>query len=197
MARIRVPTTRRRPQIAQAALRLVGERGLSALTMAELAKQVGVTAGALFRHFASRDEILEAAVQDAVARLEETFPDSRLPPLERLSALARERVRVVRANPGHAWLLLSEEAMVALPERAVDRLQRFVKRSRKFIVDALTAGAAAGEVRADIPAATLAIVFAGTLHMLIRAPGAHRPAFGARPRPDDVLDALTTILKPT
>jgi len=192
----RAPSSRRRPQIAAGALDLVGREGLAALTMAKLAAEVGVTTGALFRHFSSRDEILETAVADAVARIEETFPDAGLPPRERLFALARERVRLVGGDPGLAWLMLSEEARLALPDAAVETLGGLVRRSRRFLLACLREAAADGSVRDDIAPETLLVPVVGTIHMLIRAPGVHRRAFRRKQRPDDVLAALATLLAP-
>jgi len=156
-----------------------------------------MTSGALFRHFRSRDEILGLAVENAIAQLEETFPDSALAPMERLMGLARARIRLVRSHPGLAWLLLSEEAMKALPADAVAPLERLVKTSRRYLLDALRAGAADGSIRADIAPEVLVIPVAGTIQMLIRSPGAHGAAFGTRLKSDRALAALETLIKPT
>ena len=193
---MRLPTAQRRPQIAATALRLIGEDGFAALTMARLADAIGMTSGALFRHFASRDEILALAVENAVEQLDATFPDDALPPLERLTALARARVRLVRAHPGLAWLLLSEEPAAVLPAEAKARIERLVKRSRRFLLDALRTGADDGSIRNDVAPEVLVIPVAGTIQMLIRSPGPHRAAFGARIKSDRALAALETLLRP-
>ena len=193
---MRLPTAERRPQIAATALQLIGEDGFAALTMARLAAAIGMTSGALFRHFASRDEILAFAVDHAVAQLEATFPADELPPLERLTTLARARIRLVRAQPGLAWLLLSEEPMSVLPDDAKARLERLVKRSRRFLLDTLRSGIEDGSIRNDIAPEALVIPVAGTIQMLIRSPGPHRAAFGARIKSDRALVALETLLQP-
>ena len=56
---VRKPSAERRVEIAQAVLRIIGEQGITSFTTTALAKEIGVTSGALFRHFASRDEILQ------------------------------------------------------------------------------------------------------------------------------------------
>ena len=193
---MRLPTAERRPQIAATALRLIGEDGYASLTTARLARELDMTSGALFRHFRSRDEILGLAVQNAIAQLEKTFPDSALAPMERLLGLARARIRLVRSHPGLAWLLLSEEAIKALPADAVVRLERLVKKSRRYLLDALRSGAADGTMRADIVPEILVIPVAGTIQMLIRSPGPHRAAFGTRLKSDRALAALETLLTP-
>jgi AcrR family transcriptional regulator len=58
----------RREEIIDAALLILGEHGVDGMTMARIAEAVGITPGALYRHFSSRDEILAAAVEVATER---------------------------------------------------------------------------------------------------------------------------------
>lgn len=188
----RRPAAVRREQIALAALRIAGSRGLPALTAATLAEEVGVTSGALFRHFATVDAILAEAVRRAAARIEATFPDPALPPLPRLLTLVRDRVRLLSADPGLAWLLRSEQATLSLPAGAVRRLRALAERSRRFLLDALRKGAAAGSVRRDIAPEVLLVLVTGTVHAVVGLTGVHRgpPPAG----PDRVLAALEKLL---
>jgi len=194
---IRKPAAERREEILGAVCRIIGERGLSSLTTTVLAGEVGVTSGALFRHFASRDEILGGAVRYALERIGETFPDASLPPLERLLQLARNRVGLFRREPGIAWLLRSEEASLSLPPEAVARLRAQVQGSRTYLLGAIRDGIAAGTIRGDIEPAHLLVVVMGTIHGLAGMPGVHRDARRSRRLdPEPVLTALARLLAP-
>jgi TetR/AcrR family transcriptional regulator len=192
------PSTRktgaqRRDEIARTALRIIGTRGLGALTTTAVAEEIGVTSGALFRHFASREEILEEAVRIAAAEVDATLPDAALPPLDRLRALARARVRLLRREPGIAWLLRSEQALLALPPVAVRRLRALVRRSRAFIRAAIDDAISAGDLRADVAPDVLLLVFTSTVHALVRQAGLQgRGARGARL--DQAIGGLLTLL---
>lgn len=193
----RKPGAQRREEIARAVLRIIGERGLAALTTTTLAEEVGVTSGALFRHFASRDEILQEAVRYAMTRLEDTFPDASLPPVERLLVLARNRVRVLGSDPGLAWLVRSEEAHLALPEAAVVELRGLVDRSKRTLLEALREGAAQGSIRGDIEPEVLLVLVMGTIHAMVGMPGIHRATRTRRQDgPERVLLALQRVLAP-
>ncbi|MCP5029781.1 MAG: TetR/AcrR family transcriptional regulator, partial [Actinomycetia bacterium] len=87
----RKPRAARREQIVQAVLTVIDEQGVTALTTTILAKQIGVTSGALFRHFETRDEILQETVRYVAARIDRTFPDYSLPAVERLRLLIENR----------------------------------------------------------------------------------------------------------
>ncbi len=63
-----------RSRLIDAALRLVEEHGLEALTFSSLAKRLGVTPPALYWHFKNRDELLAAMVDHAFADLHPPAP---------------------------------------------------------------------------------------------------------------------------
>ena len=194
----RKPAAERREDIARAVLRIIGERGLTSLTTATLASEVGVTTGALYRHFASLDEILIETVRFGVERIEATFPDQSLPPLDRLLALARNRVRLLGDDPGLAWLLRSEQAYLTLPEDAVRRLCDVVRRSRLFLLGTLREGAEGDSIRGDIEPELLLVPVLGTIHAVIGAGRTQRQlSRGKQPDPERVLSALARLLKPS
>jgi AcrR family transcriptional regulator len=194
---VRKPAAVRRTEIALAVLRIIGERGLTSLSTATLAEEVGVTTGALFRHFASLDEILCETVHQGTRRMEETFPEPSLPPLERLMRLARNRVQLLRADPGLAWLLRSEQAYLTLPDEAVESLQALVRRSRQYLLSAIRQGMSEGAIRDDIEPEVLLVPVMGTIHTLAGMQGVHHLAPGTDTRKQRaVLAALERLLAP-
>jgi AcrR family transcriptional regulator len=193
----RKPTAQRREEIARAVLRIIGERGLTSLTTATLATEVGVTTGALYRHFASLDEILSETARYGVDKIEATFPDPALPPLERLLALARNRVRLLGGDAGLAWLLRSEQAYLTLPKDAAGRLRDVARRSRRFLLQALREGAEGGSIRDDIEPEFLLVPVLATIHAVIGMRGAHHELSRREQRnPERVLSALVRLLEP-
>jgi AcrR family transcriptional regulator len=66
--RERLEASVRREQIAEAAMAIVVDQGLGALTARNVAKLIGVTAPALYRHYRSKADIL-SAVLDVVEAL--------------------------------------------------------------------------------------------------------------------------------
>ena len=63
----------RRAQIAEATLKVVGERGLRGLSTAAVAAEVGLAPSALFRHFPGVEEMLGAAMVLLHEQVNETF----------------------------------------------------------------------------------------------------------------------------
>jgi len=158
----------RRLEIAEAAIRLAGERGGAALTAAAIAGQVGLTSGALFRHFDSIDAILSASVERARGWVEGALPDKALPPTERLEALITSRVRLLGEHPGVLWLLLSDQAATRIPEAARARLAELSLITRTELSLAIEQARALGELRTDISAEAQLTTLIGAVHALAR-----------------------------
>lgn len=93
-----------REEIVDAALAISDEEGLDALTTSRLAKAVGVSQMALYRHFASKDEILQAAldrVWDDALTLDEIPSD----PVEIVVQASLSVWRAFLAHPSVASLV--------------------------------------------------------------------------------------------
>ena len=118
--------TPKRMEIADAALRIIGRDGIAALTTTALAAELGVSAGAPFRHFANREEILEGVALRVEELILQTFPDRSGRALERIRLLFRARARTVGRHAGIASLMFSDQFTLALPGAAAKRLRNLV-----------------------------------------------------------------------
>ncbi len=166
MTTARRPTAERREEIADAALRIIESHGIVALTTATLAKAVGLTSGALFRHFASFDAILEEVAQRAEALLRATLPEDDLPPGIRLERFLDARATMAGNHAGVLRLMTSDQFALALPAAAKRRLRAAIVDTRAAVAKTLADGQQAGVFRNDVPAEALTIVVLGTLKML-------------------------------
>ncbi|MCC6999398.1 MAG: TetR/AcrR family transcriptional regulator [Deltaproteobacteria bacterium] len=191
MGQLRRASELRQVELTDAALRLVATRGIAALTTRSLAAEVGLSSGAIFRHFASLEALLEAVVARVEAVLESTYPAADLPPVERLRRFVVARSTAVGSQLGILRLVLSEQFLLALPRRGSDRLTACVQRSRAFVLACLREGQRSGELRAELPAETLAPIVMGTVQMLALSPlRARRREAEAR----RVVDSLFALL---
>lgn len=188
----RKPTDVRRAEIADAALQVVATQGIAALTTRVLADAVGLTTGALFKHFASREALLLGMAERAAELLQATYPDETLPPRERLDRLARARLSLVAGSAGVLTLVLSEQFAMALPDDAVGVLRDAIRQTHAFVARAIRDGQGDGSIRADVSAEALALLFMGAIQMtaLARRTGA---ASGA----PHAVDALDVLIRPS
>jgi len=185
----------RRAEIAEAALRIIATRGVAALTTTAVAEELGVTSGALFRHYPSRDAILVEVAARVEEILRANIPAADLPPPDRLERFVRQRASTAAGHAGVLRLMVSEQFMLALPEAAASRLRGVIVETQRFLVATLSEGAAAGIFRSDIGAEELAIVVMGVTQMLAILGGLGPKAAGDE-RAAKMLAAVRTLLAP-
>jgi AcrR family transcriptional regulator len=190
------PLTSKQAEIADAALKIIGERGIASLTTAALAQELGVSSGAPFRHFDSRDDILEAAARRVGETVAGTYPTVALPPLERLQALFLARVSTLGKQAGVARFIFSEQFALALPPAAAERILELIRGTRVFVLQALKEGAECGEIRQDLPPKALLPIVLGSLQHLVFL-NVLPSGLGKAPKASEVFATLACLLAPT
>jgi AcrR family transcriptional regulator len=106
-----VSTSPRKEQILDRTFELVRERGIAGLTVRLIAEKVGVTEGALYRHYPSKQAILLALAERIEARLLQPIRQiagGDAPARERVEAILRHHVQTLLATDGVALLLVAE-----------------------------------------------------------------------------------------
>lgn len=164
----RQPTEARRQQIADAALKVIALQGLGRFTTQAIAAEVGITDGTLFRHFASKEEIVLAALDRVEERLFEGFPPPDPDPLVRLERFFRLRAALVGANPVIAQLAFSDELRHAAGEPGAKQVESWKARSLDFVVACVEEAGERGQVPRGLPAREVGVMVLGTLIALVR-----------------------------
>jgi TetR/AcrR family transcriptional regulator len=170
-----VPTEKRSheervSQIAEAALRIIGTRGIRELTVSALAGELGISGGALYRHFSSTDAILEAVAERVHGLLIASIPEASLPPWEWLERFVTVRAQTV-ATHGLGRLMFSDQLAMALPAAAQQRLREAVRSTLEALEACLRRGQEAGLMRTDVAPSDLLPIIAGTVQMIAHAQG--------------------------
>ncbi len=109
----RLSTEIRQEQIKKAVLDIIASEGLHRLSTRNLAERVGISEGALFRHFKSKRDILLGIMQDVRTNLVEPLRQiavSGAPAEERLFEFLCTHVTYLLQNRGITILLFSEAA---------------------------------------------------------------------------------------
>ncbi|MFD2469976.1 TetR/AcrR family transcriptional regulator [Amycolatopsis silviterrae] len=101
-----------RPKLIEAALTVVAERGIAALTLDAVAEEAGVTKRGLIYHFPSKHALLTGIHEDLAARMERELLDATGQEPEGASLLERTRgyVRAATRSPTNVEMRLIMEA---------------------------------------------------------------------------------------
>lgn len=160
----RMTTTIRREQIAEAALALVAEQGVAGLTARNVARAVGVTAPALYRHFpggkadilASVLDLLDAVKSEGLRRAVND-PGPALAKLRRCFDLHISVIERYRALPN---LVLSDAIWIDEPQFKT-RLLESHQQQQTQVSAIIREGQESGEIRQDIEADQIFVQFLG------------------------------------
>jgi len=168
----REPTENRQRQIADAALRIIAAHGVSRFTTAAIAHEVGITEGAIFRHFPTKEAIVLAAIDRVEELFEEGAPGDEGEPLDRLRKFIEHRVRVVHENGGIPRLIFSDDLSHAGNEAGVAKVAGIRKRAAATIRRCLEDAQKRKQLPAavDLDAAALVVQGAVMALVLTRAP---------------------------
>ena len=97
--------------LIDAALQLVGEGGAEAVSVREAARRAGVSPGAPFRHFPSRDALMQAVAEEAQRRFRAEIAAALAAapgdPLARFRCLGLAYLRWAMQNPTHFEIISS------------------------------------------------------------------------------------------
>lgn len=188
----RKPAAARRREIADAALRVVAEQGLPRFTALAIAREVGVSDAALFRHFPTKEAIVLAVVDRVEEMLFEGFPPPDADPIARLGRFFERRVAVIRENPGVARVVGSELLAQVAPPEGVARVAALRRRSRAFVHRTLVEARREGKLAEGLDPDAAAVLVLGAVLALGHA-GIGSAA--ARGLPSRVWSALERTLR--
>lgn len=168
-SRVRNPGPRRREQALRVVLDLAACDSPDRITTARISAAMGLSTGALFRHFPDKNALWEAVMCWATSQLEDSFARSEAnleSPLGVLRAIFDGHLAFVHAHPGVPRLIFSE--LQRPDETAAKRVVRdFLKAYAKRLVRWIRRGQAVGEIGAGIDPAAAAALFIGSIQGLV------------------------------
>lgn len=190
-AGVSVPAVRRgRPgydqrQILEIAVQVFIEHGYDATSVSSLAERLGLSKSALYHHYASKERLLELALDEAMGSLEAVLhePGAAVGPAgDRLEHVLRGAVRVLVDKLAFVTLLLRVRGNSDVERSALERRRAFDDQVTVLV----RAAQAEGSVRADIGASVATRLLFGMVNSIVEW---YRPTGpeGAAELADDVL----------
>lgn len=159
----------RRRDVADAILRIVAQRGVAQVSAVEIAREVGVTDGALFHHFRDMEQMMLAAVERAGDLLFAPIPRDEGDPWARLASFFQQRISAIEKNPGVGRLVLSDVLEQIAPPAGVAQVVAYKRRSVAFIRSCLSAAQKQGRLAQGIGVAEATVLVLGALMALTQA----------------------------
>ena len=165
MAAEKLDSAVRREQIVQAALSLIGSHGLRRLSVARLARRVGLVPSALYRHFKGKDEVIDAVLRHIRHSLQMNVRAVRgetTDALERLRRLLMRHLALVRDNGALPRIVFSEEVYLGRPDRRA-RMFAGIRSYLDEVAAIVQQGQADRQIRPDVDPQAVASLFLGLI----------------------------------
>ncbi|GAA1710802.1 TetR/AcrR family transcriptional regulator [Fodinicola feengrottensis] len=154
-------------RLLEAATRLFAQQGFESTSVQEVVEAAGVTKGAMYHYFGSKDDLLyeiyHRVLSVQMERLEKLLSGDGSY-AERVHAAAADVVMTSIANLDDTVIFFRSMHMLGTEKQALVRAERrrYHERFREVISD----GQAAGEFRTDVPADLVVDYYFGAVHHL-------------------------------
>lgn len=111
----------RKEEIVQAALNVVGSKGVRALTIAAIADSAGMSEANIYRHFSGKDAIFSALadfIGSSVMGKAATIAAGSRSPMEKLETIFFSHMAIIGEHPGIPRFIFSEDVLLGHPDLA-------------------------------------------------------------------------------
>ena len=167
--RTRLDHQTRQQQIINAARDLIASGGIDALTVRGIASLVGVTEAAIYRHVASKEEVLLLLIQEVEESLFQAISDatrSDRHALEQLEHMLELHVSYVELRQGISFVVIAEAAQFAEPRvRAAGR--RLVEKYLALVSEIISQGVERDEIARTVSPSAAAMIFFGMIQAAV------------------------------
>jgi AcrR family transcriptional regulator len=159
----RETTDIRQEQIKKAVLEIITEDGLHNISTRNLAKRIGFTEGAIFRHFNTKRDIIKGIMADVETDLIGSLRSIVISPVkseEKLYNYLCRNVKYLKQNRGITILLFSEATHLGDKELK-DKLNQILSEQKQFIIKMVKDGIAEGVWDKKVNPGDVAIIYMG------------------------------------
>jgi AcrR family transcriptional regulator len=153
----------RRRQIAAAAMGLIARQGIKGLSVASVARKVGVVPSALYRHYKGKEEILEATLElikelimDNIRSAQKESPS----PLEQLKVLMIRHLEMIQEFQAIPRIIFSDEVSAFHPLRRTV-LFNIIRGILGQVAKLVAQGQRLGQIKPKLDPDTVSVIFLG------------------------------------
>lgn len=177
----RAPRGQRRQQMLEVLARMLENSPGQRITTAALAKELGVSEAALYRHFASKAQMFEALlgfIEDSIFGLSNRILENEKDMRVRVARILELLLGFSERNPGMTRILMGD-ALVGENERLLERVAQFFRRVEAQLKQVIREGQAADQLDRTRDAGALAEILLtlieGRMHRYLRSNFEERP----------------------
>jgi AcrR family transcriptional regulator len=189
--------TDRQFEIIQVAGKILTESGVSGLTIKNLAKEMGFSEAAIYRHFASKEKIVIGLLAYLANNMDERYTtalDNNLNSEEKFIILFQNQFSFFHKNP-HFVGAVFYDGLMEVSEQINLNILKIMKMKMKHLKPILLEGQKTNVFTNAIPVEDLAHIVMGTMRLqMFKWRGANFQ-FDIQQKGDDIIQSLLTLIK--
>ena len=161
--------TERQKEIVDVALELISKKGIQGLTMKNLAKKIGITEPAIYRHFDNKIHILTTILDLFKKNSEQIFNNgtNNNNAVAKIEYLFSRQIATFSMKPSLVSVVFSEEIFRNEP-LLIEKISDIISKNDMILKEIIISGQKNGELRNDIEAKYLATILMGCLRLCVK-----------------------------
>lgn len=162
--------TDRQAEILVVALELIGTKGIQGLTIKNISKEIGISEPAIYRHFASKSDIILGVLnnfKEMATMLSEIVENYNAAPNEKLDFLFSRMLDLFTQTPSMVSVIFSEE-IFRNDEMLKSKINETVTLHTNTIESIILKGQNEKYIRTDIDKSELALLTMGSFRLLVK-----------------------------
>ena len=162
--------TKRQEEIVQTSVRIIDQRGIQGLTIKNLSKELGITEGAIYRHFENKREILSSILiqfKDNLKAFADSMDNPSLTTYDKISGILNHFRKIFEANPAIVSVIFAEEIFQNDNELS-KVIAEILRNNQHFLLDIIEEGQQKGELRKDLNPQMMVDSIFGPFRLLVK-----------------------------
>ena len=164
----RKSTAIRRQQIVDIIRSIISSKGIEHVTISEIAKKIGTTKGAIYRHFKSKRDILSLLIDNIEETLMEAVDNALVEkdPIQNLKNILLAQLTLAKNRRETSFVVIMGALQFGDPfirKKILKLIQKYLKRIEKLILNAIELAL----LKKDVTPKMSAIVFMGLIQSTI------------------------------
>ncbi len=189
--------SKRQTEIIDAAIKLIGEGGIQALTIKNLSAEIGVAEAAIYRHFKSKTEVLSTLLDflgHIIVSHYESVNAMKADSFTKIKKMISGQLKLFAENPPYALVILSD-GLYKNEKSLHEKIFKIMQKARATFISMIEEGQKAGEIRTDIASDQIAFVIMGSVRLKVNQWSISGFSFDLQKRGVELINTIKTLIQ--
>lgn len=189
--------TKRQMDIVEATISIIAQLGYDRLTTKKIAAHLDLTEAALYRHFASKSELIKMVLcyfEHLSCEVIERIKVENLSPIESVRRFVLDRYELFTSKPDLAMVMFSEE-IFKTDHSFMDDYQSIMHIHREHVVGFIQKGQELGDIAPDLDPVDIFRITVGSMRLLVSQWNFSHHGFDLKSEGEKLLNTIMKLIE--